>query len=265
MPTTIANYQDQRDSFISMLKPSSDKRLLFFRGESGMGKSTLISACVEEIPASILYVDINFKENPIPLPGIFSKIGLRIRPERKQSYMEYLKNISRAQNAQVDHNYLLGINQKLNVYQTENSPDQDEGYVALTEALFYDLSIVKPLLVISLDTYEDAPTAVKNWICGPFLYHAVEENKLRVLISGRKVPDTHEHNREWGHCCAVHELSGIRDPEQWLPVIIALNKIIPSGKREPLSYLAGICDALKGRPDEIMKMIEGFPQRESTL
>ncbi len=76
------------------------------------------------------------------------------------------------------------------------------------------------------------------------------------MLAGKEVPDNT--NIEWGNYCVLHDLFGVREAEHWLPVVTALGRRVP----EPaLIYLAGICHALKGHPDDIMKVIQGLPSK----
>jgi hypothetical protein len=72
------------------------------------------------------------------------------------------------------------------------------------------------------------------------------------------VPDAH--NIEWGHCCAHHELFGVREAEHWLPVVEAMGRYIPVDP--PEKFIAIVCQALNGAPKDIMQIIEGLPRKE---
>jgi hypothetical protein len=99
-----------------------------------------------------------------------------------------------------------------------------------------------PVLLV-MDTFEKAETAVKLWVTGPLLARIARLPSLRIVLAGQEVPDAD--SIEWGDYCH--------------PVVEALGKIIPV--RDPESWLAGVCHAHKGRPLEIMQSIQSLPTR----
>lgn len=105
-----------------------------------------------------------------------------------------------------------------------------------------------------LDTYEQATSDVQNWLSGPFMSRAADCGKVRVAVAGKTVPEA---GIEWRACHVLHELYGVEDAREWLPVVAALGKAVPA--EHPMDYLAGICRALKGQPATIMEVIKTFP------
>jgi hypothetical protein len=143
----------------------------------------------------------------------------------------------------------------------ENTTDRESRRVALTDAWFNDLAELSQLIVFLFDTYDHAPTEVQEWLSGPFLARVIHVPTVRVVVAGQVVPD--RNNIEWGHCCVMHDLDGVREPHHWLPIVQRMNRRIPPS-REPLSWLAGVCDAYKGDPQNIIKVIEGLPLNRFT-
>ena len=58
----FANYNDERAAFSSLLKTECAQRVLFYKGDSGSGKTSLLRACRKAIPATIDKVLVDFKE-----------------------------------------------------------------------------------------------------------------------------------------------------------------------------------------------------------
>jgi hypothetical protein len=81
---------------------------------------------------------------------------------------------------------------------------------------------------------------------------------VRVVVAGQQVPD--EHNIEWGQCCSKHELFGVLEAKHWMPVVKEMKRRLPVEPGEV--WLAGICHARNGRPDEIMKIIKALPKEQ---
>jgi hypothetical protein len=109
---------------------------------------------------------------------------------------------------------------------------------------------------MAMDNYELASSEVKDWISGPYLTRISNTNTVRVALAGREVPD--ENTIEWGHCSETYELFGIHEAEHWMPVVKDLERAIPVENQ--LDWLAGICYALDGCPELIIKVIQGLPR-----
>lgn len=106
--------------------------------------------------------------------------------------------------------------------------------------------------MIIFDAYEQAPSAVQDWISGPFLSRVSRCENVRVAIAGQRVPVS---GIEWGASATLLEFRGVMEPKEWVPVIRGLNKTVP----EPAEvFIAGICRLLKGHPSDIMNFIEGL-------
>jgi hypothetical protein len=69
-----------------------------------------------------------------------------------------------------------------------------------------------------------------------------------VVVAGQNLPD--RSNIEWGRHCVSYDLYGVEEAQHWLPIVQAKNKHIPFDA--PLTWLAGVCHALRGDPKSIM-------------
>lgn len=233
-----------------------------FRGSSGSGKTTLLNACLEDLPPSVRHVPIQLRGNAVSVAEVFYRSGDRLEWDCLPNFTEQVATLSSAPDVQLNRNWLTGINNQISIaLHAENPTDREERRAALTHAWFRDIHEFDRLLLMSLDTYEQATTDVKDWISGPFLARATRCKQMRVLLAGREIPDPH--NIEWGECCASHDLYGVPEAEYWLPVVHALGRRIPV---EPaLTWLAGVCHARCGRPDEIMTIIKSLPRQETAV
>ncbi len=81
---------------------------------------------------------------------------------------------------------------------------------------------------------------------------------LKVVVAGQEVPD--RNNIEWDDCCKFHKLYGVWEAKHWLPVVKAMKRRILV--ESELDWMAGICHALDGKPDAIMKIIQGLPSHD---
>ncbi len=253
--TDCVNYLEQQQAFLQMLKPKCRNRILLFRGESGAGKTTLVSNCQQNVCEPIQCIFIQCKLTNISVAEIFSRICKRLGWKSLPNFKEEVAALSGI-NVNIERNWQVGTGNSIHVsLHTDNQADRDERRVRLTDAWFEDIRASDNPLVIIIDTYEQANDEVKSWISGHFLTNVASIPNIRIAIAGQKVPDYHEAG-EWKHCCEFHELNGVPEPHHWLPVVQHMKRRVV----EPaLVYLTGICQAYNGQPEAIMKFIKGLP------
>ncbi len=257
----LANYDDERTAFRSLLYEECPQRILLFEGASGTGKTSLLRACQQEIPADFKAVPIQFRDNSVNVAEIFDRVGELVGWQTMTHFTEQIASLSDTPTLQVQRNWQTGSNNQIHIaLHADSVTDKEQRRVQLTKAWLTDLqAIAQPLLLI-MDTYEQATTDVVGWIEGPFLTRAARLPQLRILLAGQRVPDAH--NIEWGTYCHKRDLYGIQDASHWLPIVEAMHRVIAAP--DPLSWLGGICYLLKGQPAAIMKVIEGLPRRGVT-
>jgi hypothetical protein len=259
MTTLLADYEKERQAFEALLQFGCNKHVLLFEGQTGSGKTTLLEYCLEHIPESMPHVSIQLRGNAVGMAEVFSRSGKALNWEYLPNFTAQVADLQNIPKVQIDRNWLAGIRNQINVVlNVQDLTDREQRRTALTEAWFSDLDAFDQPVLLMFDTYEQATTEVKDWISGPLLARTAYAGQVRVLVAGREVPN--KHNIEWGHCCVHHPLYGVREARHWLPVVQAMRRHIPLD--DPLTWLAGVCYALKGNPAEIMKIIEGLPLLE---
>ena len=260
MASILADYVKEREAFHNLLEKNGENRILTIHGESGTGKTSLLNACLEKIPDTIQHVALNCKGSAVSVSEVFSRTVFTLSWGCFPNFVGEVAKLSGTVHVNVENNKLMGINNTINVaLRSESSVDREERRITLTNAWFQDLGELEKMLLISIDTFEQATSETSEWLSGPFLYRAAYTDTLRVLIAGQEVPDSKEHASEWGHCCSPFHLAGVKEASFWLPVINELGYKVPA--ESPLDFMAGICHVLDGRPAEIMKFIEGFPRQ----
>ncbi len=259
MMPLLADYQEQRDAFTTLLQPACQANILFFSGDSGSGKTTLVNACLDNMPNHITKVPIDLRGSANTVPEIFRRLGNSLGWDYLDIFANRVATLQGISASDVDRNRLFGIGNNIQVaLQVENAADRGERRTALTAALFADLRSRSDLLLFAFDTYERATPEVKDWIAGPFLASVANDPTLRTLVAGQEVPDPQ--NITWGRCCTHHQLYGVPEAAHWLPIVDALGRTIPF--EHPVTWLAGVCHALEGAPKEIMQVIQGLPSKE---
>jgi hypothetical protein len=255
MTTLLANYEDERQAFEALLEPACQTRILLLRGASGCGKTTLLTYYQQRVPPSWLCVAIQLRGNAVSIAEIFYRAGRGLTWKHFPTFMTQVTDFQGLPTVQIDHNQISGIANRITVaLATSNAADRGQRQTALTDAWFDDLSRFQRPVLLLFDTYNDAITEVQDWLSGPFLARAEQTKLVRVVIAGQHVPD--RHNIEWGHRCTLRQLYGVREAKHWMPVVQNMQRCIPFD--DPETWLAGVCHALEGDPQKIMKVIESL-------
>jgi hypothetical protein len=264
MSTPLADYQNERKALEALFQPDCRKRILMVCGESGSGKTSLLRHCLDRVPKSVVHIPIELRGSAVSVAEIFHRSGGSLKWDRLRNFTELVAELQGISKVQINRNWLVGINNHISVaLQSESSDIREYRRVALTDAWFDDLRNFDKPILFALDTYEKATTEVQDWISGPFLARASQSDIVRVLVAGQTVPD--EKNIEWGRCCETRHLYGVPEAEHWLPVVQEMGRYIdPQKVGHPMAWLAGVCHALKGRPGDIMKIIEALPPLKTT-
>lgn len=256
----IANYKEHTQAFNALLQKDCDKPILLFKGESGTGKSTLMEHCRTQIQKNIHQISVDLR-NTSNVMQIFFQTGRCLTWDRFENFKQQLGELNRQFNINVNGNAQAGVGNMINVelkalFENTTQEQRAERYTALTNAWSVDINNLNTPCVLLLDVYDKASSEIKRWIDGDFLSCVADSRQMRVVIAGQSVPQSFE----WKYSSELKELYGVPDAEEWLPVIKAMGRKIPL---EPqLTYLAGICHALKGNPAEIVKTIESFPRQQ---
>ena len=157
----------------------------------------------------------------------------------------------------IENNLMLGNENQIqllsNALGGDSSEERDNRLAAVTDALFRDILSLDQMIVFIFDHFEKSATPTKQWIASPFLSRIAATPNVRVVIGGQGVPIP---NVEWSHISQEHNLLGVHDPHDWMPIVSRLNKTIPSDN--PISYLLGVCRVLEGHPTRIMTLIESL-------
>jgi hypothetical protein len=255
--TDYANYIEQRQAFLELLRPECRNRVLLIRGKSGAGKTTLISTCKKDVCKPVQCIFIQCKNTTLSVAEIFSRTGKELGWQSLSRFTEQVAALCGI-NINIEKNWQVGTGNSIHtVLNVENPADRDERRVHLTDAWFEDIRVSEQPVVIVIDTYEKANPEVKSWISGHFLASVANIPNIRVAIAGQEVPD-HQEAIDWGDCCEFHELNGVWEADHWLPVFQGMKRRI-IGESDPRSFLSGICYAFQGSPDAIMTCIKGLP------
>lgn len=262
MSIPFANYHKQRAAFGALFADDCCSRILLLKGGSGSGKTSLLKTCLSEAATGRQPVSVQLRDSAVGVTEIFSRSAQRIGWEKLSQFSQCAQKLA----AHTPHLHVTGVDQKgetnnLSIALNVNTLSERESrQTQLTDAWFADVEKLGEPLVMVFDVYEEASSEVKNWLSGPFLSRTADCAAVRVAIAGQSVPDV---GIEWNHCHTLHELFGISDAREWLPVVAALGKKVPVEPAE--IWLGGICYSHKGDPSAIMKVINTFPDACSLM
>jgi energy-coupling factor transporter ATP-binding protein EcfA2 len=254
----IANFHKERNLFERLLSPDSRDKILLLEGDSGAGKTTLLNCCIGSLPENLPHVPIQFRTTAVGVAEVFFRSGKYLSWNSLSRFSDQLEILESPVRVDIKKNWLAGINNRINIaLYSEDPVDREYRRAALTDAWFDDLDAFPSPILITLDAYEHATTEVREWIDGPFLSRVAQAKQVRAMVAGQVTPDIN--NIEWGRACVKCSLLGVPEAKDWMPVVEYLEKDIPLG--DPLTWLAGVCHALKGRPKDIMQVIEALQRK----
>lgn len=253
----IANYKAEQEQFRQFLKPDSPIRILWFYGEAGIGKSRLVRACLANMPPDVSYLPLKAGETTVE--------DILVHAGRRSSFqpLSYLPRELESFNLPPQPTYEdEAAGSQDNVVQTHVKqalavPDSTERilrYTNLTEAWLKDLqTLTKPFLLV-LDNYEKASPGLSSWMTQLILPKVGQVPLLRILIA-HETPPTPEPS--WQPWLKTMKLTGVMDPNAWIPVAQAL------GRNPTLDQLAGACKLANGNPGLMINFIQMMPQAET--
>lgn len=246
----LANRTKEADFFKKMLRGEISQRILLIQAASGMGKTSLLAEfaalCPVHAEAAIL-VKINLKSAQTGIAYIFSKLQSRLGEDSFTKFNGALSKFLSA-GVEVADNQIEGTENQIQVVLNAESEDiRNFRLSQLQRAFFQDLQAVKKQIVMILDTFNEAPINLADWIGGGFLAEVAESNNIRVVIAGQSVPKP---TIEWEDLADTHCLDRINDIEAWHLFVQARG--FPF-EREAVKAFVRV---LNGNPDEIMKVFE---------
>jgi hypothetical protein len=244
----LANYCTASSAIDRLCDPTPPKRILFLRGETGFGKTSVIRAALARNSAKYVALQISAD----------CDVGEFIFRTRKTigdmpAVTAQLRDTGSPLTVQTARNFLVGWRNQINVVVNRGA----EHVSGLTQALFSDLASVGEPVIYAMDDFDQSSPSFEDFVCRRFLPYVGFSPPVRVVIAGQTIPDPN--NIEWAdHCEPIFDLKGVAKPEDWIPVVLAMKRKVKD--RSLGDYLAGACDIVSGRPDRMMQLIEGLPK-----
>ena len=255
--TPFANYTPEQTLFQELIHGDGSRNILLFHGESGSGKSHLISHCRQthkEIPNAFMKLQSGSEAIPTLFHLMGRQRGWADLPHFTRTVAALMEQPEKAS----DRVWQMGMHRHLGeIGKINDLESRLSRYQLLGDAWFADALQFHTPFLLAVDTYENASTLFDNWFSHDFLAGVAGSPQMRVVVGGKSVPEPHE---TWHFCASVRELRGVAEAEEWLVWADEAGYQIPS-----LEWMAGVVTALSGNPSQIIQVIMTATPQSSGL
>jgi len=239
----LANRTRELETFLEMAQGKHDCRIMLIEGETGMGKTSLLSRFQHQCLDEVKYVPFDCKGlDSIAsfLYGVMNDLGRTqfptfVKQVRTfiQGSVDFSENDIEAQTIYIAING-TSIDQQAREYRLQQ----------LNDAFFDDLEKFEHQIVITLDTYQMASKSLQDWIEITWLRAVVRRlKKVATVIAGQAIPN--KNNSVWGHECEYFKLTSIDDLKAWCEFCSDL----------PDHAIKPILIGFKGHPKSVHEML----------
>lgn len=259
----IANYAEEQNQFRALLESDGDPRILMFQGESGSGKSHLIKHCLDQVLPSLVnegmlaggmpVAHIDLQASGDHVQNLWVAMGSKVGWHHLPTFTKRVVGLTDSDldgNDPVSRVYIRRFLRQIG--QIQDWETRREQMQLLTDAWFMDVERFKRPLIVAVDRYEQRSNEFDLWFREEFLEGVADTDRVRVIVGGQSVPEL---TGSWPGCMSLHELRGVMEAEEWLRWGSAQGIEI-----QGLEYMAGICKALEGKPNEIVQLLASFPK-----
>jgi hypothetical protein len=248
----IANYVAACSALDGFVTPANQERILLVKGDAGFGKSLLVIERAKSFLKTVRYIGVKLTDR-YDVADLLARVVTAVGQPMLPKFATGLRALGGPLQIQISTSFPFGWQDDVK----RQLAAGNVGKVAeLLECLFQDLSSLPEPLVFILDGFDATAPQMRALIEGQFLAGVARTPSVRAIVAGREIPDPNY--AAWADCCApVCNLTGVSKAEEWMPVVSRLGRRIDA--EHPESYLAAICDVLKGQPSKIMEYIQGLP------
>ncbi|MEB3117633.1 MAG: ATP-binding protein [Limnothrix sp.] len=246
----LANRTKERQVFLEMVRAEHDCRILLIEGESGMGKSTLLTSFRQECQKFDSVSDVTFDcKGLVSLAAFLYQF---LEDLGKGSFPRFTKQVNKMSGGGIEFadNEISGQNQiSIALNPGVDARAQEFRQEQLLEAFVEDLLAMPQRIVIILDTFQEANETLQHWISGRWLRTVSRKlTNVVMVVAGHHVPD--HNNSVWGDNCEHFPLKGIEDPKEWCNYARSIGfETLPE---DAIKCLALHCD---GIPESVIKAL----------
>jgi hypothetical protein len=248
----LANRTKEVEFFKQMLLGQISKRILLIKSASGMGKTSLLDEFAAICPAAIQLAQIDLRGATNGITFVCSRLQRQIGEDNFTRFNDAINTFLNA-GVEVSGNNIKGTGNQINVFSIAESKEfANIRFDRLQKEFFCDLRAIEKPIVIILDTFELAPTTLKNWIGGDFLEEVAKAKNIWVVIAGQSVP---EPKIGWRRLADTHCLDKIDDIDVWHSFLHANGLLF---ERETVEAFVLHLD---GQPSDIVKAMQNVDRR----
>jgi hypothetical protein len=262
----IANYTDPQEKLRGLLSQDCATRAIFIEGEKNFGKSYLLKVVKNNLKERSHFVIVELdKRRSAPSPieiltEIVDRLGWKIFP-RLDAIKHELEG-RRPIQATVANVSITGSYNNVQAIAQESEDDRLLLAMRVTREFLEDLRGLPSEnlpLILAFDGYDPDLSLIDRWFDRSLIPGLSDIPHVRSIVCGRKVPETTVKSRTPPGCGVEIILKGVKDPEEWFPIISAMRRRIPGDAvLEKRGYLRGLIAAHKGAPGLIMTEIALF-------
>lgn len=245
----LANRTKEVEKFKQIIKDNNSKKILLIEGKSGVGKTKLLSKCISEVPQDTSCIPIDLKSaSSLGIPSVLSLITRRLGQQYFSNFQAKIRDFLSGNNVEVSHNNMIGTEQEINIILNTDLYNREIRLLSLINAFFEDLCNFQNPLIIIFDSYEKAPTELRELLAGIFLDEAVNTPNLTVVLAGQTVPKP---TIQWINCYEHCNLENIDDAEAWWQFLQEENFTFPENfpfTRDSIKLIVTLC---RGKPSQL--------------
>jgi len=248
MAKPFANRTREVQLFQQIAKGERAERILLIQGPSGIGKTGLVGRFRQACPPEVRCLSIDLKTMEWGLPTFFDRVCSQWPDAAFERFWDALRGFCSGSVNFSDAKFTGHDNQ---ITVALNVDEQTRRYrlVRLQNAFFADLAAIQQRIVLVMDTFQEAPQELGNWLGGP-LCEALADGRLpnvAAVIAGQTVPDPH--NITWGDYCEHRILQPIREVAEWHEFAVAV------GLEKSLDCIEVMVQLTGGEPRKMQEAI----------
>jgi len=253
----IANRKSEIELFNKMVNRNMEEKILLIRSESGFGKSYLLKHFKDSLSTNIPCILMALKTANMGILSIFHYTIRCLGVEKFPSLSSALNNYRSNSGVEVSNTTMLGRDNQLRVELSYNNDELTRRLrlIELQEKFFEDLRKISKTVVLLFDSYEEAPSEVKDWLGGDFLTQVAHAEKLIVVIAGQTIPKP---TIEWVYLSKQNYLEAILDTNTWY------NYSKEAGLHLKENDVEIIMLVLKGIPFDVVPALEMIAKRKNS-
>jgi AcrR family transcriptional regulator len=248
---TFANRTEELALFEKMLRRQLATRILLIEAPSGYGKTGLMSRFASLCPAPNSVVPIDLKAaREGGIAHLFYRVQRVLGSDRFSRFNREISALGTG--VEIRGNRLSGDQSQIQVILQTSPEERQMRLERLQQAFFNDLQGLKQPIVFILDTFNEAPEELANWVTGQFLMEVAESDRLLAIVAGQQVPQP---SVVWQHCHQHRRLDRITDHSAWYAYAQGIG--LPFDQKE----IGMVVDSWDGVPARVVEMLDAVARR----